>query len=241
VFVLAPNSRNLRFPPVELASPQGLLAVGGDLRIERLLEAYRHGIFPWYNDGQPILWWSPDPRTVLFPSRLKVSRSLRKTLRHGRFRITLDTDFPRVIRGCAAPRPQSPGGGTWITSDMVSAYTRLHEQGYAHSVEAWAGDTLVGGLYGVALGGAFFGESMFSWQTDASKVAFTYLVRQLTAWGFSLIDCQQATAHLLSLGAEEIPRAAFLEHLTDALTNPDRHGPWRFDSDLLNDERPPTA
>lgn len=229
MFVLNPHSGDLRFPSAHLASPQGLLAIGGDLRANRLLEAYRQGIFPWYNEGQPILWWSPDPRTVLLPEKLTVSRSLKKTLRKRPFTITLDQDFFGVMRGCAGPRRQNPDGGTWITSEMLHAYSELHRVGYAHSVEAWRDDELVGGLYGVSLGGVFFGESMFSLATDASKVAFVYLVRQLQAWGCSLIDCQLTTEHLLRFGAEEIPRYQFLALLADALTLPDRLGPWQFE------------
>lgn len=229
MFVLNPHSGDLRFPSAHLASPQGLLAIGGDLRADRLLEAYRQGIFPWYNDGQPILWWSPDPRTVLFPGKLVVSRSLKKTLRKRPFMITLDRDFFGVMRGCAGPRRQNPEGGTWITPEMLHAYSELHRLGHAHSVEAWRDGELVGGLYGVSLGGVFFGESMFSLVTDASKVAFVHLVRQLQAWGCSLIDCQLTTAHLLRFGAEEIPRRRFLSLLADALTLPDRLGPWQFE------------
>ncbi|MFP5350382.1 MAG: leucyl/phenylalanyl-tRNA--protein transferase [Gammaproteobacteria bacterium] len=240
MFVLNPDATDLRFPPVELASPEGLLAIGGDLRSERLLEAYRHGIFPWYNDGQPILWWSPDPRAVLFPARLHVSRSLRKTLRRGAYRVTFDERFREVMQACAAPRAKNPVGGTWITAQMLEAYTRLHQQGYAHSVEAWDGATLVGGLYGVAIGGAFFGESMFSRATDASKVAFVCSVRQLQRWGFTLIDCQLATPHLASLGAESVRRRDYLNFLAAALRLPHRHGPWRFDDDLAADP-PPAA
>jgi leucyl/phenylalanyl-tRNA---protein transferase len=215
-----------RFPPVELASPEGLLAVGGDLRSARLLEAYRHGIFPWYNPGQPVLWWSPDPRTVLFPERLRISRSLGKTLRHGNFRVTLDRAFENVIDACAGPRRHHPAGGTWITSEMRAAYCRLHKEGYAHSVETWSGETLAGGLYGVALGGAFFGESMFSHATDASKVALAHLVGKIKSWGYRLIDCQVASEHLFSLGAEEIPRQDFLAALEAAVALPGRSGPW---------------
>lgn len=229
--LLRPNSNDLRFPPVSQASDEGLLAVGGDLRPERLLEAYRNGIFPWYSRGQPILWWSPDPRTVLFPAKLKVSRSLRKRLRQGGYRISIDEAFGEVMRACAGPRGRSPSG-TWITPEMLAAYTRLHALGHAHSVEAWDGEELVGGLYGVALGAAFFGESMFSRATDASKVAFAHLVRQLEAWGYALIDCQVASEHLFSLGAEEIPRTEFLAGLAAALEQPGRSVPWRFDSDL---------
>jgi leucyl/phenylalanyl-tRNA---protein transferase len=233
MFMLKPDSADLRFPPVELASPEGLLAVGGDLRAERLLEAYRHGIFPWYNPGQPILWWSPDPRAVLFPPKLRVSRSLRKTLRQQKFAVTLDTAFREVIEYCARPRPANPGGGTWITPEMIEAYCVMHEQGYAHSVEAWCEGELAGGLYGVALGQAFFGESMFSRRTDASKVAFVHLVRQLAGWGYALIDCQMSTQHLFSLGAEEIRRREFMQQLEQALNQPDRQGRWRFDANLV--------
>jgi len=229
--ILRPDANDLHFPPVSAANAEGLLAVGGDLRPERLIEAYRHGIFPWFSHGQPILWWSPDPRTVLFPAKLKVSRSLRKTLRHDGYRVSLDQAFGEVMRACADPRGQTPSG-TWITPEMLAAYNRLHALGFAHSVEAWDGEELAGGLYGVALGAAFFGESMFSRATDASKVAFVHLVRQLEAWGYALIDCQVASAHLFSLGAEEIPRADFLTRLAAALDQPGRPAPWRFDPDL---------
>jgi leucyl/phenylalanyl-tRNA---protein transferase len=174
----------LHFPPVDQATPEGLLAVGGDLRPERLIEAYRHGIFPWSNEDQPILWWSPDPRAVLFPSRLHVPRSLEKTLRRGTFTFTLDTCFRDVMIGCAGPRVQYPEGGTWITPAMIEAYTELHQLGYAHSIETWQDGRLVGGLYGVALGAAFFAESMFMRVPDASKAALVRLVRQLQAWDF---------------------------------------------------------
>lgn len=226
---LSTNTTDLRFPPVDSALPEGLLAVGGDLRSERLLEAYRHGIFPWYEEDQPILWWSPDPRAVLFPDKLHVPRSLDKTIRRGHFTLTLDTCFRAVMMECAGPRPQYPEGGTWITPAMIEAYTRLHEQGYAHSIETWQEGKLVGGLYGVAIGGAFFGESMFSRATDASKVALVSLVRQLRAWGFKIFDCQQASPHVIALGAEEISRREFLEHLNAALKPPGRRGRWQFD------------
>jgi leucyl/phenylalanyl-tRNA---protein transferase len=232
MFILPSDANDLRFPPVELASPEGLLAIGGDLCSERLLEAYRHGIFPWYSGGQPILWWSPDPRAVLVPSRLKISRSLRQTLRRREFHVTLDSDFVGVINACAEPRAQNPEGGTWITAEMIDAYCHLHEQGFAHSVEAWAEGNLVGGLYGVALGGAFFGESMFSRQSDASKVALAYLARQLDAWGFVQIDCQLPSPHLMSMGAIPIRRRDFLRLLDAALALPDRRGRWHFDTDL---------
>ncbi|MEE2730872.1 MAG: leucyl/phenylalanyl-tRNA--protein transferase [Pseudomonadota bacterium] len=201
------------FPPIEhaLDDPNGLLAAGGDLSPERLIDAYSKGIFPWFDKDQPILWWSPSPRAVLFPDQLHVSRSLRKTLRKGTYQVTMDTAFTRVIRACSEPRQYSDG--TWITEDMMAAYTRLHELGFAHSVEAWRGNDLVGGLYGIALGRMYFGESMFSRATDASKVAFVHLVGQLKAWGFELIDCQVENPHLVSLGSTNVDRATFKELL----------------------------
>lgn len=228
MYVLSADANDFRFPPPHLASREGLLAIGGDLRCERLLAAYRQGVFPWYNDGQPILWWSPDPRAVLFPKKIKISRSLRKTLKSGEYEGTLDTAFAEVMQACAGSR-RKQGHGTWITHDMVAAYVELHRRGFAHSVEVRRQGELVGGLYGVALGGAFFGESMFSRATDASKVALVRLAQQLQAWGFEFIDCQLPTAHLLSLGAEEMPRKAFLELLNGALSAATRTGPWAFD------------
>jgi leucyl/phenylalanyl-tRNA--protein transferase len=197
------------FPNVEQAerNPNGLLAMGGDLTPLRLVNAYRHGIFPWYSTGQPILWWSPNPRLVLFPERLHISRSLRKTLRRKVLQPTMDQAFSQVIRACAAPRfGQS---GTWLVRDMVLAYERLHALAIAHSVEVWEQDLLVGGLYGVAIGRVFFGESMFSRHSDASKVALVHLVEHLRAWEYQLIDCQMRTEHLVTMGAEEIPRKTF--------------------------------
>lgn len=222
------NAR-LAFPPPELADESGLLAVGGDLRPERLLLAYSLGIFPWYSDGLPILWYSPDPRLVLESGDLVVARSLKKTLRRGRYRVTLDTAFDRVIRACAdAPRPGQQG--TWITDDMVGAYRRLHELGYAHSAEAWLDGELAGGLYGVSLGAGFFGESMFARADDASKVAFVTLVEQLRRWDIDLVDCQVHTEHLARFGAVEWPRERFLRRLASALEKPTRSGRWRLDS-----------
>jgi leucyl/phenylalanyl-tRNA--protein transferase len=226
MIILRTDKKDLRFPPVERATPEGLLAIGGDLSSERLLEAYRRGIFPWFNPGQPILWWSPDPRAVLYPEKLKISRSLRKTLRREYLRVTFDRDFREVMLACAAPRRQDPGGGTWITDEMVEAYCRLHELGYAHSVETRHGNRLVGGLYGVALGGVFFGESMFSRETDASKIALIALAKTLQARGFCLIDCQLPTAHLTSLGAEVKSRTAFLAELDLATNRPGEPGHW---------------
>jgi leucyl/phenylalanyl-tRNA--protein transferase len=230
-FLLSPADPGEAFPDVNLAlrEPDGLLAVGGDLSTRRILSAYRHGIFPWYSDEQPILWWSPDPRTVLFPDALKVSRSLRKTLNQQRFRVTLDQAFNAVILACAEPR--SDTSGTWITHEMADAYCDLHEQGAAHSVECWRDDRLVGGLYGVAIGRVFFGESMFSRESDASKVAFCHLVRQLQAWGFGLIDCQVYSSHLASLGATEIPRRRFVKYL-DVLCTENGRSVWAFDAGL---------
>lgn len=214
----------LIFPPPELAE-EGLLAVGGDLSPKRLLLAYAMGIFPWYDEDQPILWHSPDPRLVLSADELHVSRSLERTLRRGTFRITFDTAYGRVVDACAkAPRPGQ--GGTWITAEMRRAYKRLHRLGYAHSAEAWRGDRLAGGLYGVSLGGAFFGESMFAREPDASKAAFVTLVRRLQAWGITLIDCQVATEHLERFGAREWPRKRFLAALHTALEQPTRTGTW---------------
>jgi leucyl/phenylalanyl-tRNA---protein transferase len=221
------------FPPVDhaLTEPNGLLAAGGDLSPERLLNAYAHGIFPWFNDEDPVLWWSPDPRMVLFPRDLHVSRSLRRRIRSGRFSVTFDTVFDAVMGGCAAPRREQ--NGTWITSDMVIAYARLAQLGFAHSVEVWEETELVGGLYGVALGRIFYGESMFSRRSDGSKVALAYLVRQLDRWKFVLIDCQMATGHLASLGAREIPRDDFVRYVRNGITQPGIPAPWRLDDDLM--------
>lgn len=218
----------LVFPPPHLADDSGILAIGGDLRPERLLLAYSHGIFPWYERGEPILWHSPDPRMVLLADRLRVPRSLAKAVRKASFRLTLDTAFPRVIEACATTKRRGQRD-TWITPAMMRAYTDLHRQGVAHSVEAWEGDTLAGGLYGVCLGGAFFGESMFTRVPDASKVAFVALVRQLERWGISLVDCQVHTDHLSRFGAEQWPRQQFLAALKKALARPTRMGPWIFD------------
>jgi leucyl/phenylalanyl-tRNA--protein transferase len=223
---------NQPLPNPEDADPRGLVAVGGDLRIERLLDAYQRGIFPWYGDGLPILWHSPDPRFVLEPSAIRVNRSLRKAIGRAPYRLTLDTAFDRVIRRCAATaRPDQDG--TWITNDMIAAYDQLHALGHAHSVEAWQGDELVGGVYGVAVGAVFCGESMFALAPDASKIAFVQLVRQLERWGFELIDCQVHTEHLERFGAVEWPRARFLEALTRLRgRQAGPASPWRFDDDL---------
>ncbi len=221
------------FPPVEsaLIEPNGLLAAGADLSVERLLDAYRHGIFPWFNPGEPILWWSPDPRMVLFPTELKVSRSLVKRLKKHDYAVRTDTAFREVMQACGAPRDGQ--AGTWITSPMIAAYSKLHQLGYAHSIETWINGELVGGLYGVAIGRMFYGESMFSRVTDVSKIAFVHLVRQLQRWNFGLIDCQMKTSHLASLGAREIPRAEFSQHLAELVNYPNLPAPWKLDTDLV--------
>ncbi len=232
MFLLPAETSTYQFPPVDLASPEGLLAVGGDLRAERLLEAYRHGVFPWYNEGQPILWWSPDPRAILFLDDLKISRSLRKTLRRGRFNVTMDTQFRKVAEACSAPRAKTDTPGTWIHPEMIDAYCQLHDMGYAHSVEVWQEHNLVGGLYGLSLGGAFFGESMFSRATDASKVALVYLVQQLQHWQFDFVDAQISSEHLTSLGAKEVRRNQFITLLNQSLETPSRNGQWTFEPEL---------
>lgn len=218
------NPDSLSFPSTDFAleEPNGLLAAGGDLAPERILAAYRQGIFPWFSAGDPVLWWSPNPRTVIFPDQLYISKSLRKTLRQGRYRVTFDRCFEDVMRACAAPR--SYANSTWISEDVIAGYTALHVRGYAHSVEVWREDELVGGLYGLALGRIFFGESMFSRADNASKVGFAHLVRQLRAWDFQLIDCQVANDHLLSLGAVEISRKEFKQFLLDFTQEPNVFG-----------------
>lgn len=228
------DPQSIIFPPVEqaLTEPNGLLAAGGDLEPERLLKAYDFGIFPWYEEGQPILWWSPTPRMVLVPAKFRTSRSLRKTLRKNRFEIRIDTAFEAVVRACAKKRDDQQG--TWITADMLTAYCRLHSLGHAHSFECWEEDELVGGLYGVARGKVFFGESMFSRTTDASKVALSALARQLRKWDFSLIDCQVSSDHLCSLGAEEISRSEFAETLRVNRSAGETDQPWKLD--LENDD-----
>jgi leucyl/phenylalanyl-tRNA---protein transferase len=261
------------FPPTceALQKPNGLLAVGGNLSPERLLDAYRHGIFPWFNEDDPILWWSPDPRMVLFPQEFRISRSLRKTLARKKFEVRVDSAFEQVMRACAAPRRDQPG--TWIHEEMIASYGALHRMGYAHSVEVWmpanssplrvedgtrqqhASDNdstistarrergsqhsitdeleLAGGLYGIAIGRMFYGESMFSRRTDASKIALAILNAQLARWNFGMIDCQMNTSHLASLGAHEIPRKQFLARLQELIHYPDIATPWRFDHDLI--------
>ncbi|WP_372966080.1 leucyl/phenylalanyl-tRNA--protein transferase [Marinobacter sp.] len=220
---IEPNE--LWFPPAEeaLEDPDGLLAVGGDLSADRLLLAYQNGIFPWFSDDQPILWWSPNPRCVLIPGEIHVSRSLRRTLNQQKFQITADRCFSRVIRLCAAVRAE----GTWITDEMVEAYTQLHRIGVAHSIEAWNQDgELVGGMYGVALGQCFFGESMFSLETNASKALMVHLANQLRTWGYQIMDCQVESSHLLTMGARNIPRAEFLSILKTYVDREPDHREW---------------
>jgi len=220
----------LEFPPVEraLAEPDGLLAAGGDLSTARLLTAYRLGIFPWYSRGQPILWWSPDPRAVLIPTELKVSRSLAKSVRNAGFDVRFDSAFGDVIDACGDSELRAEG--TWIVREMRAAYCRLHEEGFAHSIEVWRDGELAGGLYGVALGRIFYGESMFTRVRDASKVALKYLCDELIRRNFVLIDCQMVTSHLLSLGAKAIPRADFSALLAVHAQPPDPGGPWAYDA-----------
>ena len=216
---------DLIFPDARHADAHGLLAIGGDLSAERLILAYKSGIFPWYSEDDPILWFSPDPRLVLFPEHLKVSRSLKKTIRKKKFTVSFDNEFDKVITSCAKIKRLNQLS-TWITKDMINAYIDLHEMGYAHSVETYYGDRLVGGLYGVSLGGAFFGESMFHKMTDASKVALFYLVQKLKKWEFEFIDSQVTTDHLVSLGAEDISRDKYLQLLKQALSKKTKTGLW---------------
>ncbi len=225
------------FPPPEAADEDGLLAVGGDLTPERLLAAYRQGIFPWYSEGLPILWHSPNPRFALEPRALHVPKSLQKQLKRGSFEVRYDTAFEKVIDACATRR--RPGQrGTWITRDMRAAYVELHRLGYAHSAESWRGDTLAGGLYGVSLGSVFFGESMFARAPDASKVAFATLVQEVDRWGFTLIDCQQETAHLARFGATPWRRLEFLDALEAGMSAPTRRGQWTKPSPDPSGSRP---
>ena len=220
------------FPPLAqaLSDPAGLLAAGGDLSPARLIAAYRQGIFPWYNAGDPILWWSPDPRMVLLPDELRVPRSLAKLMRRQPYEIRVDSAFRAVMTACAQPRAGQ--AGTWINADIIDAYTQLHALGVAHSVEAWQDGVLVGGLYGIALGRAFYGESMFARAPDASKIAFVHLVRQLQRWQFGMIDCQMNTAHLARFGAREIPRTDFIARLESLVNLAAVPTPWRLDHDL---------
>lgn len=216
----------LPHPNTALAEPNGLLAIGATLSPNRLESAYRAGIFPWFSVDEPILWWSPNPRAVLFPTQFKASRRLRRTLRQHHYDITLDAAFDEVMHACAAPRTGQPG--TWITAEMQTAFNRLHALGMAHSIEVWDNSNLVGGLYGVSFGGAFFGESMFSRHPNTSKIAMAWLCGQLVAWDFLFLDCQMPTSHLLSLGAECLSRTEFLAQLATSQRQPDRLGRWQL-------------
>ncbi len=222
-------SEKIYFPPPELSRKDGLLAIGGDLCTERLILAYQNGIFPWYSKEYPILWWSPDPRLVLYPDELHVSGSLEKILKQGRFSVTFDQNFYKIITECSFTKRKNQEG-TWITQDMLDAYCLLHEEGFAHSVEVWKNEEIVGGLYGVSLGKCFFGESMFSRKSNASKVGFATLVSVLNKWAFSLIDCQVTTRHLVSFGAREISRRQFIVELRQALQSPTLRGKWKMPS-----------
>jgi leucyl/phenylalanyl-tRNA--protein transferase len=225
---------NSPVPPSETAlqQPNGLLAAGGDLSPKRIIDAYRHGIYPWYSKGQPLLWWSPDPRMVLFPDELRISRSLRKRLARRDYEVRIDTAFEVVIEACSAPRTGQQG--TWITPEVAEAYAGLARAGLAHSVETWIDGELAGGLYGVALGRMFYGESMFTRAPDASKLALAHLVRQLGRWEFGMIDCQMKTAHLARFGAREIPRADFIRKLANLVNYPVTARNWRLDDDLFD-------
>ncbi len=218
-------SDELAFPPASFADENGLLAVGGDLSRERLLLAYKSGIFPWFSEDEPLLWWSPDPRLVVYPDEIRISKSLRKLLRKDKFKITVDKSFKEVISLCSSIREEN-GEGTWIVSEMIDSYTDLHNEGFAHSIETWYNDELVGGLYGISLGKCFFGESMFSKVSNASKVAFVALSLYLKELNFDLIDCQVTTDHLLTLGAVEIPRESFLSIIEKSLQLPTYKGKW---------------
>jgi leucyl/phenylalanyl-tRNA--protein transferase len=222
-------SEDLVFPSPHLASKEGLLAVGGDLTHRRLLLAYSQGIFPWYSEGEPILWWSPDPRLVLYPQELKITKSLSKIIKKGTFSVTADRAFEQVITDCARVRLENREG-TWIVGDMVDAYCDLHHCGFAHSIEAWEGDRLAGGLYGVSLGKSFFGESMFTRVSNASKVAFVALVKYLRSREFTMIDCQISSGHLTRFGAREISRTRYLDELGESLLSPTLKGKWSFES-----------
>lgn len=214
LFILDSNKPDAQFPPVDQAErePDGLLAIGGDLSVQRLLTAYKSGIFPWYNENQPILWWSPDPRTILYPDKLKVSRSLGKRIKRCGYSLSVDQAFQQVVAACAAPRKRQ--SETWISTEMQQAYMEMFKQNHAHSIEVWDGNDLVGGLYGVSIGAVFFGESMFSRRNDASKIALAFLCNRLILWGYMLIDCQVYSEHITSLGAKEIKRSVFCDQLT---------------------------
>ncbi|HBE93747.1 MAG TPA: leucyl/phenylalanyl-tRNA--protein transferase [Gammaproteobacteria bacterium] len=229
MLLITPDTPETEFPSPDAATDEGLIAVGGELTTGRILSAYRNGIFPWFSDDQPVLWWSPEPRAVLFPDNIRISRSLRKTLKYKEFRVTADQEFEAVINACAEPRGQPPYGGTWITEDMKQAYIELHRLGYAHSIEVWRADKLVGGVYGISLGRAFFGESMFSRVSDASKVAMVRLAEFARLHYIDFIDCQLPTDHLTRMGAVDMTRAAYLELLKQSLQHKDRTDHWSLD------------
>lgn len=216
-------SKEIEFPPAWLARSDGLLCVGGDLSPARLLLAYENGIFPWFSENEPILWWSPDPRLVLFPDKINISRSLNRKIKKNLFTVRVNTAFEQTIDACAMPRKDE---GTWLVEDMIEAYTHLHKLGYAHSIETWRQDTLVGGLYGIGMGGAFFGESMFSLESDASKIALVMLAKYLKKNHFDLIDCQVQTPHLMRMGATDIPRNDFLDRLKHSVKRKDVQHLW---------------
>jgi leucyl/phenylalanyl-tRNA--protein transferase len=230
VFLL---SEKIAFPPPHLALKEGLLAMGGDLSQQRLLLAYRMGIFPWFSENDPIMWWSPDPRLVLYPDDIKISRTLKKILKKEMFTVTIDTAFERVINACAQIRIEKKEG-TWIVQEMVDAYCRLHEAGFAHSVEAWHQGQLAGGLYGLSLGRSFFGESMFTRISNASSVALVRLVEYLKAQSFDMVDCQISTAHMIRFGAREIPRSIFLKQLKKSLGFSTQRGKWSLSDNISN-------
>lgn len=227
--LITADTPETQFPSPNSASEEGLVAVGGEITTKRVLSAYRQGIFPWYSEDQPVLWWSPEPRAILYPDEIKISRSLKKTLRHNNFSITADTAFSEVVKACAGPRAQSPTGGTWITTEMMDTYNRLHQLGYGHSIEVWNEEKLVGGLYGLSLGSAFFGESMFSYQSDASKLALVYLAKFSKSRGIDFIDCQLPTGHLASMGAVNISRKEYLRILETALKHQDHTKYWKLE------------
>lgn len=231
MLLITPDTPETEFPSPDAATDEGLVAVGGELTTSRLLSAYRNGIFPWYSNDQPVLWWSPEPRAVLFPEGIRISRSLRKTLRHKDFQVTADTDFAAVINACAEPRGLPPYSGTWITEEMKTAYIELHKLGYGHSIEVWRDGKLVGGMYGLQLGRAFFGESMFSRVSDASKVAMVSLSEYAVRHGIDFIDCQLPTDHLARMGAVNMSRNAYLELLGKALQHGDSTATWSLDTE----------
>ena len=230
MLLITPDTPETEFPSPDAATDEGLVAVGGELTTSRLLSAYRSGIFPWYSEDQPVLWWSPEPRAILFPDKIKISRSLRKTLKHKEFQVTADQEFEAVINACAEPRGQPPYGGTWITEDMKRSYLELHRLGYGHSIEVWRAGELVGGMYGLSLGRAFFGESMFSRVSDASKVALVRLAEFAILYDIDFIDCQLPTDHLTSMGTVNMTRTAYLGLLKKSLKHNDRTEHWSLNT-----------